>query len=123
MSFKLIKDATVVTLSDPVLPVGIEGPPRQRITYSGGGSIRVATLGLSDTRINPHFERIPDADALSLISFIQTTVSHSDETFTVVTWAGVTYTDARYIDGKDTWKKGRGGRWTGQLSIRIDLGA
>lgn len=121
MSCKFIYSGTTVTLSDPLTPIAPEGPPRQRITYSGGGAVRVTVLGLPDVRLKPSFARIPNPDALALLAFITTTIDHAVTPFTFVSWAGVTYTNVRYLDGKDSWKMGPGGKWSGFVEMRVDL--
>jgi hypothetical protein len=89
---------TLVFSRGNVFPVQHVYVPRQRIGYSEGGMVKVASLGLADERFPLRFERLPLADYTALVAWFQhALINWAEHTFTYTDVASVA-TTVRYID-------------------------
>lgn len=115
-----------VQLKDPTWPEGNPPRPNQTVGLSVGGAIKVARMGEDETIIRLNFVRIPNAQYLDLLSFLQSTVTWSSYTFQYQDWNQVTYNNVRYMSGLPEWRRRRGGgvggQWSGELQLRVDQG-
>ena len=123
MSVILTSGATTVTLPDPVNPEKEPLSPRQVRGVSGGGAVKVATMGAEDQVFDLRFRRVQQAVKEDLETFLATTVNWSGTAFDYVDWNSVTTEDVRYWGGWEEWERGKGGLWSGRLMLRKDLGA
>jgi hypothetical protein len=118
-----VYECDVVEFRDPLLDYGPEEPPRQRTWVSGGGVMRVATLGDPDLVLKMSFRDVSDAQWQAMRTFIQDTINYAAESFSYVDPLGTLYTGMRYVSGIETWRwQRRAARWHGSLTIRQDLG-
>jgi len=122
MSITLAKDAVTATLPDPLSPYGSEAEPRQVTRISGGGVPRVSETGDPDLVFRLRFKSVTNSQASDLVDFIEDTIDYAANTFTFTDTFSTAFSNMRYVSGRSTWKRGRGGKWAGELVIRQDLG-
>jgi len=124
MSCTFTSGATEVSVKDPLAPYGPEEAPRQARTVSGGGVIRVSTLGDPDQVLPLHFVRVSNSQWVALKTFIEDTISHGATAFTFTDPLGTAYTNMRYMGGKETARRqAKGGTWSFDITLQKDLGA
>ena len=112
----------VVDFRDPIIDYGPEEPPRQRTWVSGGGVVRVATLGDPDLVFRMTFRHVPNTQWVAMRAFIQNVINYSAEDFVYTDPFGTSYFGMRYVSGIETWRQRVGQRWHGSLVIRQDMG-
>jgi len=97
MSVTLVKDGSTLTLPNPAHRSGPKSIAHQAIGLTAGGVRYVYDKGVTVYQITLTFEMLTQAEYSNFMTFYNTTVSESLNTFTYTDSKSNTYT-ARFID-------------------------
>lgn len=116
------RSGTEVRLKEPTFPEGDELYPRHTISISDGGRIQVSVDGDEDVVVVLNFRSLPEAQYTAMKAFFDVTTSWAGYTFQYQDWNQQTINNMRYMDGIHTFKRKRGNKRDGSLTLRKDLG-
>lgn len=118
-----VRGETTVNLPDPRKPYRPKNPPRQVITISGGGVMRVSDMGVPDHVLVLSFVRLTPDEFEDLFDFIVDDLKFKGLPCTYTDHEGTAHTNMHYTDGLDTREQWGNGRWNITITLTKNLGS
>ena len=120
MSVTLVKDATTVTLPNPITGTRLTENKRQAIARTQGGTVKVQDQGVDTYEASLSWNDLSATEKSDLQSFFHTTADGAVNTWIYTDEDTTSYT-ARFLDAKLDFTKTAKGVYG--VSIRLELSA